>query len=66
MANQWYNIFVYELYDGKIVKNCSVTLDVKTKEDGRSYEQRTNVKRMREYTEIVATIGNHAEKWPRS
>ena len=33
MANQWYNIYVYEFFDGKIVRNSSVVLDVKTAED---------------------------------
>jgi hypothetical protein len=37
MANQWYYIYVYELYDGDIVENCSATFKVKTAEDGRSY-----------------------------
>jgi hypothetical protein len=37
MANQRYYIYVYELYDGDIVENCSVTFKLKTAEDGRSY-----------------------------
>ena len=32
--NQLYNITVYELFDGVIVDNSSITIQVKTSEDG--------------------------------
>ena len=37
MSNQYYNVSVRELFDGKFIENCSVTFQVKTLENGKVY-----------------------------